>query len=604
MAGAAGATHCAWAAASTAAGTAPPKVARKAADPARQTISTPRAHALLLAANTPPTAAIDELVARKWREAHVAPAKLADDAAFVRRIYLDLVGRIPAPGEVDAFVADGSSGKRAALVDRLLASPEYARHMRDVFDVVFMGRGNTGAGPGRRRGSAGAGQDVRREWLSYLERGFAENRPWDRTVRDLVLARPEAEADRGSIWFLYGRRDRYQEIAETVASSILGIQVQCAQCHNHFVVPEILQKDYWGLVAFFNRGKNVDTAAGPAVSEAAIGGFSSFATLAGQSFPAELTFFGTNVPEVRPAVDVKEEDSPALYQPPPPGSASSQPRVPLFSRRAQFADKVLRGNPRVARAAVNRFWALLMGRGLVHPVDRIDSQHPPSHPELLDWLARDFERSGYDVNRLVRAIVLSRPYQLEARPGAGVRREASGVSGRSSSQARHDLIASKPHPPELTPDASRLTPAPDLFAAGLEKPLTAEQLYRSLLVATTGKTDTENPELERTLVAIFSDMFPEEHVSTLQQALFLTNNPVFQQLARVAPGTTAERLAAIMDPAARVRQAFRVAYARDPDAEELAGAARFLKVRADRTPQATAQLWWALLAGAEFRFNH
>src|SRR5207249_9739132 len=120
--------------------------------------------------------------------------------------------------------------------------------------------------------------------------------------------------------------------------------------------PEILQKDYWGLVAFFNRSKNRDTFQGPTVSESAIGGFSSFATLAGQSFPAELTFFGTNVPEVRPAANVKEEDSPALYQPLSPGASSSQPRVPLFSRRALFADRVLRGNPRVARAAVNRFW--------------------------------------------------------------------------------------------------------------------------------------------------------------------------------------------------------------------------------------------------------
>jgi len=196
----------------------------------------------------------------------------------------------------------------------------------------------------------------------------------------------------------------------------------------------------------------------------------------------------------------------------------------------------------------------------------MDSQHAPSHPELLGWLARDFQRSGYDVNRLVRAIVLSRPYQLEVRQ-TGVAR-------------------------------------PDLFAAGIEKPLTAEQLYRSLLVATTGKTDTENAELEKALVEIFPDVFPEENVATLRQAMFLTNNPMIQQLAQVGPGTTAERLAAIIDPPARVRKAFRIAYARDPDAAELKAAARFLKARDPRAPQATAQLWWAILAGAEFRFNH
>jgi hypothetical protein len=196
----------------------------------------------------------------------------------------------------------------------------------------------------------------------------------------------------------------------------------------------------------------------------------------------------------------------------------------------------------------------------------MDSRHEPSHPELLTWLARDFERSGYDVKRLIRAIVLSRPYQLEAR------------------QAR----------------AAR----PELFAAGIEKPLTAEQLCRSLLVATTGNTDADNEDLEKALATVFPDVIPEESVSTLQQAMFLSNSPIVQKLARVEPGTTAERLAAILDPAARVRRAFRIAYARNPDAGELRAATRFLKARADRRPQATAQLWWAVLAGAEFRFNH
>jgi hypothetical protein len=505
------------------------------------------------------------LIARKWREAKVTPAKLCDDATFVRRIYLDLAGRIPTPAEVDAFRADPSTNKRAALVDRLLSSPEYAERMRDVFDVVFMGRGGASSGPRRRRGGEAYAQELRREWLAYLERSFAENRPWDRLVRDLVLARPQAAEDRGAIWFLYARRDRHQEIAEAVAASLLGVQVQCAQCHNHFMVPEIQQKDYWGLVAFFNRSKNQETAGGPVVVESAIGGFASFTTLAGKSFPAELTLFGRSVPELRPAADVKEEDLPSLYTPGAQGSGPGA-RVPIFSRRAQFAERVLRGNPRVARAAVNRFWALLMGRGIVHPVDQMDSRHPPSHPELLSMLAGDFARSGYDAKRLVRAIVLSRPYQLEAR-------------------AEH---------------RSR----PDLFAAGLEKPLTAEQLSRSLLVATTGKTDAENPELEGALVKLFPDVFPEEHVSTLQQAMFLTNSPIVQQLLRVAPGTTVARLASNLDPVARARQAFRIAYGRYPDAEELRRAAGFLKARKGSREQATAQLWWALLTGAEFRFNH
>ena len=579
--------------------------------------------ALALPANADPTAVIDQVIQQRWQTEKLTAAPVCSDAVFVRRIYLDLAGRIPTPAETEAFLAEcakenggklaaaGGSAQavakpasaapasrvkntprarrgrvptaaanrllppapsvatkaRAALVDRLLASPEYADRMKDVFDVVFMGRQNATPGQRRRRGGGGSqAQGLRSEWLSWLERGFAENRPWNQTVEQIALARPTDNKDRGSIYFLYARNNRYQEIAETVSASVLGVQVQCAQCHNHFLVPEIKQKDYWGLVAFFNRSKNQDTKQGPRVAESAIGGFANFATLAGESFPAELTFFDKKIPEMRPAPNQMEMDLPTLYAKKPETMPSDEPAVPLFSRRAEFVEKVLKGNPLVARAAVNRFWELLVGRGFVHPVDKMDSTHPASHPELLDWLAKDFEAHNYDVKRLVRSIVLSRPYQLEVRRKSTVK--------------------------------------PEFFTSGFDKPLTAEQLYRSFMVATTGKTDTENGDLERQLVQIFPDVFVEESVSTLRQALYFTNNPTVQKLAEPTPGTTAERLVGMADPAARVREAFKVAYGREPDAEELKAAVQYLTARADRAPQATKQLWWAILTGAEFRFNH
>lgn len=508
------------------------------------------------------TASINEGVELHWKEAKVTPSPLCDDRAFVRRVYLDLAGRIPIPAEVDAFAAEISTDKRTALVDRLLASPEYARHMRDVFDVVFMGRN---AGPGRRRRGGGDVQNIRTEWLAYLERSFAEDRPWDQTVSDLLLARPKSPAERGAVWFLYARQDKYQEIAEAVSPAVFGVQVQCAQCHNHPLSHEIKQAHYWGLVAFFNRGKNKNTKDGPRVAEAATGGFNNFANLLGESSPATLTFLGAKeVPETRPAEGVKEQDAPDLYL--PAAAESEEPPVPKFSRREQFVEQVVKKNPLVARAAVNRFWALFMGRGIVHPVDKMDSKHPPSHPELLDALAADFERSGYDVKRLVRGIVLSRPYQLDSRPVGNAQ--------------------------------------PEQFAYGLEKPLTGEMLYRSLLVAATGKTDGETAGLKEELVDAFPDVFPEETVSTLKQTLLLTNNPLVQGLAKAQPGSTVERLNGIADPAARVREAYRIVFSREPDPEELQAAVAYLKARPDRLPQATSQLWWALLASAEFRFNH
>jgi len=508
------------------------------------------------------TAAINQGVERKWMEGKVNPSPPCDDRAFARRLYLDLAGRIPTPAETDSFVSEVATDKRAALVDRLLASPEYARHMRDIFDVVFMGRTS---GPGRRRRGGGEVQNFRSEWLAYLERSFAEGRPWNQTMSEMLMARPKTPAERGAVWFLYARQEKYQEIAEAVSPAVFGVQIQCAQCHDHPISHEIKQGHYWGLVAFFNRGKNKNTKDGPRIAEAATGGFSSFANLTGESSPALLSFLGApEVPETRPAEGMKEQDAPELYL--PAAADSEEPPVPKFSRREQFVTQVVQKSPLVARAAVNRFWALLLGRGIVHPVDKMDAKHPPSHPELLDWLAADFERSGYDVKRLVRAIVLSRPYQLDSRPAG-------------SSQ-------------------------PEQFAYGLEKPLTGEMLYRSLLVAATGKTDTETAGLKEELVDAFPDVFPEESISTLRQTMLLTNNALILGLTKPQPGSTVERLNTFADPTARVREAYRIAYAREPDPEELQASLAYLTARPDRLPQATSQLWWALLASAEFRFNH
>lgn len=508
------------------------------------------------------TRAIDQLVEHRRQEKQVAAAAVCDDRTFARRVYLDLAGRIPTPDEADRFAADPATEKRAALVDRLLAGPEYGRHMRDVFDVVLVGR----PAPERRRRRGPEAGGFRNEWLGYLERSFNENRPWDRMMADMLRARPESEKDRGAVWFLYSRQEKYQDIAEAISPAVFGVQIQCAQCHDHPLSAEIKQKHYWGLVAFFNRGKNKTTKLGPRVAESAIGGFSEYATLTGESRKSELTFLGVDlVPEQRPEGDAKQVDAPDLYRP-LPDNAGDEPPVPKFSRREAFVDQVVRPNPLVARAAVNRFWALLMGRGLVHPVDKMDSTHPPSHPELLDRLAADFQRGGYDVKRLARAITLSRPYQLEAR---------------------------------VTPGAQ-----PEDFAYGLEKPLTAEMLHRSLLTAATGRTDAEDAELRAGLTEAFPDVFAEEQISTGRQAMFLSNNALVQKLVQPGGGNTAERLAAIADPAARVREAFRVAYAREPAPDELVEAVAFLKARADRPQQATAQLWWAILSGAEFRFNH
>lgn len=513
-----------------------------------------------------PERAIDAFLAEGWRNQRVQPARATDDASWLRRIHLDLVGRIPTAIERQQFLRDRRKDRRQRVVDALLASPEHARHLAEVMDTVLMGR----------RGTEWETKRRDNHWQAFLETAFRENRPWDAVVRDLIVARPEGGVDRGAQWFLYERRNNAQAMAEALAPVVFGVQIQCAQCHDHMVAREIKQAHYWGLVAALNRSKNVDTPNGPGVSESAIGGFASFANLRKESQPALMTLFnGRTIPETWPKEGEKESDDAGKYQT-PPAPAKESPQVvavPRFSRRASLAEAVTRDNPLLARAMVNRIWALLLGRGLVHPVELMDSKHPASHPELLDWLAADFARNGHDVRRLIRAIVRTRAYQLDSRPS-------------------HDPA-----------------PAPETFARAIEKPLTAEQLYRSLRIATgnAGGTSETKPDgaeatLRQAFIRQFPDVFPAEYNASLQQAMFLSNSPLFDALLQPRDGNLVSRLEAIQDPGERVRQTFVEVLGRDPDRLERDESLRYLEAHPGAA--GTRHLAWALLTGTEFQTNH
>ena len=512
--------------------------------------------------------AIDLLVEKRWRELKVKPSKVCDDRTFARRVYLDVAGRIPTLEELNRFLGDKRRDKRAMLVNELLDSPDYAVRMREVFDAVFMERGAFLPARERRKG---AKLDLSDRWQDYLEWSFRTNRPWNEVARDVVLARPNSDSRRGAIQFLYARKDNAQQMAEATGSSLLGLQIKCAQCHDHPLAPEIKQAHYWGMVAVFNRSKAVDTGAGPGVGEGAVGGFIKFTNLKGGSFDALEKFLDDKlVDEARPKDGEKETDAPEKYvNTVAMGEGKSLKAVPVpkFSRREQLANWLTEtNNPLLARAFVNRLWALLMGRGLVHPVDRMDSSRPCSHPELLDWLADDFARSGYDVKRLIRTITATRAYQLDSRP------------------------------------AGKTRPPPDSFACALDKPLTAEVFARSMLIAT-GNEPSESPSAQRVFIDAFPDVFPTENVSSLRQALFLSNNRTVESLVESSGTNTLTRLSAL-DDRDKVKELFLRAFGREPDREELKHSLEFLAARSHEPGAATRQLLWALISGAEFRMNH
>lgn len=515
-----------------------------------------------------PHLVIDLLIESGWKKRGVEPSPRADDATFVRRVYLDLAGRIPSIEEARAFFRETASDKRERLVERLLQSGDYARHMSEVFDVALLGRAKPRT-IDRRRSS---------NWFTYLEWAFATGRGWNEIVRDLIVARPGSSEERGAVSFLREARNKHQEIAERASPALFGLRVECAQCHDHPVAPEIEQRHYWGLVSFFSRTTNIDTRSGPGVAESAIGGFSKYADLEGENHDAELVFFdGTVVPEKRPAEGEKEKDAPEKYlvAPPAKGERAARAPVPKFSRREELY-RLAADTDLVARSFVNRMWAILMGRGLVHPVDKMDSAHPPSHPRLLDWLARDFIESGYDVKHLVRAITSSRAYQLESRVPGGAPR-----------------------------------PQPDSFAYALDKPLSAETLYRSMLIATGAEgvdggrgrgLELDTPEAVQ-FAAVFPDVFPEEKISNLKQALFLTNSRVVDALLEPKDDNTAERLLALADTGELVRRAFDIVFGRAPVEPELERSVAYLEARKDRRKDGVKQLLWAMLTSAEFRMN-
>ncbi|MDB4540065.1 DUF1549 and DUF1553 domain-containing protein [bacterium] len=492
-----------------------------------------------------------------YQDRLLEPADACDDRVFLRRIYLDLVGRIPKTSELNAFLKDGSlpSVRRARLVDQLLQSEEHVIHWADLFDTLLMGRAAEDKYMKRRQ----------HQWRAFLENAVRVNQPWNEFVEEIILARPANEARRGSNWFLFERNNDFQQIAEAVAPAVFGIRIECAQCHDHMLVDEIKQAHYWGLVAFFNRGKNENTNGGPQVAESAIGGFSEFADLLGDSTPNLLTFLDVDaVDEQRPGKDEKQSDSDDLYK---PGAIENAPRVPAFSRREKFVTEVVRDHPRVARALVNRVWALLMGRGIVHPYDEMDSMHDPSHPELLDWLSQDFRDNGYNVRRLVRAVVFSDAYQLASRRPEGV-------------------------------------DDPATFAYYLERSLTGEQLARSAQIALWGESSGDSG-LAGVFRQQFPDLLPNDQIASVKESLFLSNNQNIHDLLASSnqPSHLIPRLEKMDDDQQRVNELFQVMFARAPDAEESTVVGSFLSNRASTT-EAIRQVAWSMLTSAEFRYNH
>lgn len=314
------------------------------------------------------------------------------DADFVRRVYLDLTGVIPTAEQGRAFLADSAADKRVQLIDQLLASPAFARHMTLTLDVMLL----------ERRTDKTA---LLKPWLEYLYQSIAADKPLDQLFREMLAADGADEKLRPAARFILGRDAEPNLVTRDIGRLVFGMDMQCCQCHDHPLIDDYYQKDYYGLLAFVHRTSLFTDAKSKQVllMEKADGEASYKSVFTGDSSDKALPQLPKGaVLFVEPTFAKGEE-----YSVKPDKTVRG---VPKFSRRAALAEMVA-GSSEFRRNLANRLWAVIFGRGIVHPVDFHYAANPPAHPEVLALLADELTAGGFQLRPLLRELVLTRAYQ-------------------------------------------------------------------------------------------------------------------------------------------------------------------------------------------------
>ncbi len=357
-------------------------------------------HGSLAGAQSPPSPPpLHERIDRCLEQAHVGPAvETVTDAQFLRRVYLDLAGTIPTAGEARQFLTDSSPNKRAALVDRLLASPRFARRMQYAFDAMWM----------ERRPKFYIEPT---EWSEYLYTSFQEEKPLNELAREVLAADGAKRSPRAAARFYLDREADPHAVTRDVGRIFFGQDLQCAQCHDHPLIEDYHQADYHGLFAFIHRGyalkdKN-EVSYYAEKGEGQVNYESVFTGEGAEHVPPKLP---AAMPVVEPVFGKGTE-----HEVPP---ADGVLPVPKYSRREKLAELATCGtNREFNRNLANRLWTLMLGQGVVDPPDLHHAENPPTHPELLALLADALADSEFDVKTMLREIVLSRAYQRGTESG-------------------------------------------------------------------------------------------------------------------------------------------------------------------------------------------
>jgi hypothetical protein len=505
----------------------------------------------------------------------------SSDAEFLRRVYLDLTGRTPTSQQARTFLGSTTPDKRTKLIDRLLVSAEHVRHLQYVFDAMLMGRR-----PEK--------HITRQQWRGYLYESFRENKSWIGLTREILTSDGAAEASRPAARFLLDRELDAEEMAGDIARIFLGCDLECATCHDHPEVGEYPQRHLFGIWAFLNRSYFFKD------PESKLTSLGERATGVVKFTSVWTKREGVTSPHVLdlPAIeDPSLEASPYYAEP-----GTSTRGIPKYSRRLQLASAIVSPDNRAYRLNIaNRLWAMLIGRGLVEPLNMFHAANPPSHPELLELLANDLHEHSYDMRRMIREIMLSKTYQ------------------RSSKRITNEELAQQQ------------------YCIALSKPLSSEDLAWSMMQAT-GVVETtrmamaerlrqEHPSLEKTTLqyafqlehAIHEEL--QEYVEAVVEAFalgdefsrsddiarrdaFLESGSVLTEWLQPSENSLVNRLQKMEDVSSIAEELYLSVWTRIPTTSETRSIGELMKGFGDDPVAGLQGLVRSMFCAVEYQFNH
>jgi hypothetical protein len=488
---------------------------------------------------------IDDLVAAKWKKLGLHPSPTCDDATFLRRVTIDLCGRLPTPGEIRSFAAESAVDKRNKIVDKLLESPDYPAFFAMRWGAIL-----------RNSNLAGSTQAsyAFHNWIKDL---IARNRPYDELVRGVIAAAGEWQDAPAINWYWQMRDDQLHQVTADTAQVFLGIRLQCARCHHH-PYERWGQEDYYGLSGFFTR-------------------------LGRKSFGEPPPYFSS------PRVTLGDQNPLTGRSPEPKYLGGESPKFTAEQdpRHALVDWMVKPENPFFSKVLVNRLWGHFLGKGLVDQIDDMRETNPPSNPELLNALAKDFVDHKFDMRHMIRQIVSSRTYQLESQPTDGNKYDqqnyARFYARRLVSEVFHDAVG------QATGSHSRF----DNMASTARAIDLPHEGFGSYFLDTFDRPRrVTGCECERSSNA------------TLSQVLLLANSDEVENKIGDDKGRVATLIKDKKSDMECADELYLATLGRPPLPNELTKTLDFLTQHKAERQQALEDVLWSLLNSKEFMFNH